>query len=104
MLIKYAREDFSPVEVAFLQAAIGAMGVLAIVLVEGGRRWRLRFWETEPDVPEAMRKPDNTGHRLSYQADVLKGAENRTHNTEDVEWRAATDRRARYESAARFDR
>jgi drug/metabolite transporter (DMT)-like permease len=37
ILIKYALEDFSPVEVAFLQAAIGAVGVLAIVLVEGGR-------------------------------------------------------------------
>jgi len=37
MLVKYALEDFSPVEVAFLQAAIGAVGVLAIVLVEGGR-------------------------------------------------------------------
>jgi len=37
MLIKYALEDFSPVEVAFLQAAIGAVGVLAIVLAKGGR-------------------------------------------------------------------
>jgi drug/metabolite transporter (DMT)-like permease len=37
MLVKYALEDFSPVEVAFLQAAIGAVGVLAIVLAEGGR-------------------------------------------------------------------
>jgi drug/metabolite transporter (DMT)-like permease len=37
MLIKYALEGFSPVEVAFLQAAIGAVGVLAIVFVEGGR-------------------------------------------------------------------
>jgi hypothetical protein len=32
MLIKYALEDFSPVEVAFFQAAIGAVGLLAIVL------------------------------------------------------------------------
>ena len=37
MLIKYALEDFSAVEVAFLQAAIGAVGLLGIVLVEGGR-------------------------------------------------------------------
>jgi drug/metabolite transporter (DMT)-like permease len=37
MLIKYALEDFSPVEVAFFQAAIGAVGLLAIVLFEGGR-------------------------------------------------------------------
>jgi drug/metabolite transporter (DMT)-like permease len=36
MLIKYALEDFSPVEVAFFQAAIGAVGLLVIVLVEGG--------------------------------------------------------------------
>ena len=40
MLVKYALEDFSPVEVAFLQAAIGAVGVLAIVLAEGGGRGR----------------------------------------------------------------
>jgi drug/metabolite transporter (DMT)-like permease len=37
MLIKYALEDFSPLEVAFFQAAIGAVGLLAIVLYEGGR-------------------------------------------------------------------
>ena len=37
MLIKYALEDFSPVEVAFFQAAIGAVGLLAIVLFTGGR-------------------------------------------------------------------
>ena len=37
MLIKYALQDFSAVEVAFFQAAIGAVGLLAIVLVEGGR-------------------------------------------------------------------
>jgi drug/metabolite transporter (DMT)-like permease len=35
MLIKYALDDFSPVEVAFFQAAIGALGLLVIVLVEG---------------------------------------------------------------------
>jgi drug/metabolite transporter (DMT)-like permease len=37
MLIKYALEDFSLVEGAFLQAAIGALGLLAIVIVQGGR-------------------------------------------------------------------
>jgi drug/metabolite transporter (DMT)-like permease len=37
MLIKYALVDFSPVEVAFFQAAIGAVGLLAIVLFRGGR-------------------------------------------------------------------
>jgi hypothetical protein len=40
MLIKYALEDFSPVEVAFFQAAIGAVGLLGIVLVEGGEARR----------------------------------------------------------------
>jgi drug/metabolite transporter (DMT)-like permease len=37
MLIKYALVDFSPVEVAFFQAAIGAVGLLGIVLFQGGR-------------------------------------------------------------------
>src|SRR5918998_927787 len=37
MLIKYALEDFSPIEVAFFQASIGAIGLLAIVLFQGGR-------------------------------------------------------------------
>lgn len=37
LLIKYALVDFSPVEVAFFQAAIGAVGLFAIVLYEGGR-------------------------------------------------------------------
>ncbi len=36
MLIKYALEDFPPIEVAFSQAAIGAVGLLVMVLVEGG--------------------------------------------------------------------
>jgi hypothetical protein len=35
MLIKYALDDFSPVEVAVVQAAIGALGLLVIVLAEG---------------------------------------------------------------------
>ena len=37
VLVKFALNDFSAVEVAFFQAAIGAVGLLAIVLVEGGR-------------------------------------------------------------------
>jgi drug/metabolite transporter (DMT)-like permease len=37
MLIKYALEDFSPIEVAFFQASIGAIGLLAIVPFQGGR-------------------------------------------------------------------
>jgi drug/metabolite transporter (DMT)-like permease len=37
MLIKYALEDFSPIEVAFFQASIGAIGLLAIVLFQGDR-------------------------------------------------------------------
>lgn len=36
LLVKYALIDFSPMEVAFLQAAIGAIGLLVIVNVQGG--------------------------------------------------------------------
>ena len=36
LLVKYALRDFSPMEVAFLQAAIGAIGLLVIVNDEGG--------------------------------------------------------------------
>jgi drug/metabolite transporter (DMT)-like permease len=36
MLVKYALADFSPAEVAFLQAVIGALGLLVIVNTEGG--------------------------------------------------------------------
>jgi hypothetical protein len=36
MLIKYALVDFSPVEVTFFQAAIGAAGLLTMVLFQGG--------------------------------------------------------------------
>lgn len=36
LLVKYALRDFSPMEVAFLQAAIGAIGLLVIVNVQGG--------------------------------------------------------------------
>jgi len=44
MLIKYALVDFSPVEDAFFQAVIGALGLLVIVLVEGGRA-RQAIWD-----------------------------------------------------------
>jgi drug/metabolite transporter (DMT)-like permease len=44
MLIKYALEDFSPIEVAFFQASIGAIGLLAIVLFQGGRA-RAAMWD-----------------------------------------------------------
>ena len=36
LLIKYALADFSAVEVAFFQAAVGALGLFMIVSVEGG--------------------------------------------------------------------
>jgi drug/metabolite transporter (DMT)-like permease len=36
LLIKYALMDFSPVEVAFFQAVIGALGLFAIVSTQGG--------------------------------------------------------------------
>ena len=37
LLIKYALEDFSAMEVAFFQASIGAVGLLVVVLAEGER-------------------------------------------------------------------
>lgn len=40
LLIKYALEDFSPMEVAFFQASIGAVGLVAIVFAEGGQARR----------------------------------------------------------------
>ena len=36
LLVKYALVDFSPIEVAFFQALIGALGLLAIVIIRGG--------------------------------------------------------------------
>ena len=36
LLVKYALRDFSAVEVTFLQAVIGALGLFAIVGVQGG--------------------------------------------------------------------
>ena len=37
LLVKYALVDFSAVEVAFFQALIGALGLLAIVSIQGGQ-------------------------------------------------------------------
>jgi drug/metabolite transporter (DMT)-like permease len=39
LLVKYALMDFSAVEVAFFQAAIGAFGLFVIVSVQGGEAW-----------------------------------------------------------------
>ena len=36
LLVKYALVDFSPVGVAFMQSLVGALGLFAIVVVEGG--------------------------------------------------------------------
>ena len=36
LLVKYALNDFSAVEVAFFQALIGALGLFVIVRIEGG--------------------------------------------------------------------
>lgn len=49
LLVKYALRDFSPVEVAFLQAAIGALGLLAIVSVRGG--------EARATLGDILRRP-----------------------------------------------
>lgn len=49
LLIKYALEDFSPIEVAFFQASIGAVGMLAIVLAEGGR--------ARQEIGDVVRRP-----------------------------------------------
>ena len=49
MLIKYALVDFSPMEVAFFQAAIGAVGLLAIVLYQGGK--------ARADIVDILRRP-----------------------------------------------
>ena len=43
LLVKYALVDFAPVEVAFLQAIIGALGLFVVVNIEGGEtRAKLR--------------------------------------------------------------
>lgn len=49
LLIKYALADFSPVEVAFFQAAIGALGLFAIVSIEGG--------EARAKLKDILRRP-----------------------------------------------
>jgi drug/metabolite transporter (DMT)-like permease len=43
LLVKYALVDFAPVEVAFLQALVGALGLFVVVNIEGGQtRAKLR--------------------------------------------------------------
>ncbi len=49
LLVKYALADFSPVEVAFFQAAIGALGLFAIVSIEGG--------EARAKLKDILRRP-----------------------------------------------
>ena len=49
LLVKYALVDFSPVEVAFLQAIIGAFGLFAIVNVQGG--------EARAELGDVLRRP-----------------------------------------------
>jgi drug/metabolite transporter (DMT)-like permease len=49
LLVKYALVDFSPVEVAFLQAIIGAFGLFAIVNVQGG--------EARAALGDVLRRP-----------------------------------------------
>lgn len=48
-MVKYALADFSPVEVAFFQAAIGAIGLFAIVSIEGG--------EARSKLKDILRRP-----------------------------------------------
>ena len=49
LLVKYALVDFSPVEIAFFQALIGAIGLFAIVNVEGG--------EARAKLGDILRRP-----------------------------------------------
>jgi hypothetical protein len=49
MLVKYALADFSPAEVAFLQAVIGALGLLVIVNTEGD--------EARAKLGDVLRRP-----------------------------------------------
>jgi drug/metabolite transporter (DMT)-like permease len=49
LLVKYALVDFSPVEIAFFQALIGAIGLFAIVNVEGG--------EARTKLGDILRRP-----------------------------------------------
>lgn len=49
LLVKYALVDFSPAEVAFLQAVIGALGLFVILNVEGG--------EARTALADILRRP-----------------------------------------------
>src|SRR5215210_247270 len=49
LLVKYALVDFSVVEVAFFQAAIGALGLFVIVSIEGG--------EARSKLNDILRRP-----------------------------------------------
>ncbi len=49
LLVKYALVDFSAVEVAFFQAAIGALGLFVIVRIEGG--------EARSKLNDILRRP-----------------------------------------------
>ncbi|MBV9453203.1 MAG: DMT family transporter [Rubrobacter sp.] len=49
LLVKYALVDFSAVEVAFFQAAIGALGLFIIVRIEGG--------EARSKLNDILRRP-----------------------------------------------
>src|ERR687883_1626097 len=49
LLVKYALIDFSPVEVAFFQAVVGALGLLVIVSIEGG--------EARAKLGDILRRP-----------------------------------------------
>jgi drug/metabolite transporter (DMT)-like permease len=49
LLVKYTLVDFSPVEVAFLQAIIGAFGLFVIVNVQGG--------EARAELGDVLRRP-----------------------------------------------
>jgi drug/metabolite transporter (DMT)-like permease len=49
MLVKYALADFSPAEVAFFQAIIGAVGLFVIVNAKGG--------EARAKLSDVLRRP-----------------------------------------------
>ncbi len=49
LLVKYALADFSPAEVAFFQAVIGALGLFVVVNTEGG--------ESRAELGDVLRRP-----------------------------------------------
>jgi drug/metabolite transporter (DMT)-like permease len=49
LLVKYALVDFSPMGIAFMQSLVGALGLFAIVVVEGG--------ETRAALRDILRRP-----------------------------------------------